>query len=198
MEPPQDRGAPAGIIGFTDTFVTPLVRSWRIVLSLGGAIAVMGVILLLDVATAARALAVLVAIGLVLEGTDELVQAGRHQVRWPSTVLAGLWIGTGVVAVAWPGVTLWALAVVVGIGFVLGGVAQLAFAVRMHRALPRWAWWAAAGAISVVVGVACLVWPGATVLALAVLLGVKLLLRGVVTIGFALALRRLATTTALH
>jgi uncharacterized membrane protein HdeD (DUF308 family) len=181
-------------VSFTDTFATPLVRKWWLVLLLGLAMIVIGLLLLFNIAEAAFTLAILVAFGLFVAGVDELVEAARHEVRWPSYVLAVIWIVTGVVALVWPDVTLWALAVTVGLGFLIGGIAQAVFAVRMHRELPGWGLWLIAGILGAIVGIVALVWPGATVLALAVLLGVWVLVRGVVTTMFALGLRQLRGT----
>jgi uncharacterized membrane protein HdeD (DUF308 family) len=46
--------------------------------------------------------------------------------------------------------------------------------------------------MAVVVGVLALVWPGATVLVLAILLGVRVFIEGLVLMMFGLGLRRLA------
>ncbi|MDQ3176621.1 MAG: DUF308 domain-containing protein, partial [Actinomycetota bacterium] len=140
---------------------------------------------------AAFTLAVLVGISLLVEGFDELMQAERHEVRWPGYVLGLVWILTGVIAIAWPGITLWSLALVTGISFVVGGIALVAFGGRFRRRLPRWNWWVVAGLLSVVAGIFCLAWPDVTILALAILLGLRVLMRGITTTMFALGLRQL-------
>ena len=179
------------IHGFTDTFVTPLIRRWRLILAIGVLLVVLGVLLLANLVDAAFTLAVLVGISLLVEGFDELMQAERHEVRWPSYVLGLVWIVTGVIAIAWPGITLWSLALVTGISFVVGGLALVVFAGRFRRRLPRWNWWVVAGLLSVVAGIFCLAWPGVTILALAILLGLRVLMRGITTTMFALGLRQL-------
>ena len=73
-------------------------------------------------------------------------------------------------------VTLWALAVVVGIGIIAGGVAEALFAFRYRRELPRWGLWWLDGLVSIAVGVLALVWPEATVVVIAVLFGIRLFL----------------------
>jgi len=185
-----------GWTSFSETFVTPLIRRWKIVLFLGVALMVVGVLLLLNIVNAAFTLALLVSVALVLEGLDELAQAERHEIHWPSYVLGAIWISTGVVAAAWPGVTLWALAAVAGIGFIVGGVAQIVIAGRYRRLLPGWALWLVAGTMSVVVGIACLVWPGVTILVLGILLGLRIVMRGAVTTKFALGLRHMQQMTS--
>ena len=189
-------GAP--IQGFSQTWVTPLLRRWWMVVALGALMVVIGVLLLVNPFDAVRTLAVLVAFGLVVAAVDEMAQAERHTVKWPSYALAAVWFVTAVWALLWPDVTLWALAATVGIGLIIGGAAEILFVARFRRELPMWGVWLLDGALSVIVGVAALAWPEATVLALAVLLGIRVLLRGTATIAFGLALRRLNLMTAPH
>ena len=108
-------------------------------------------------------------------------------------MLGGVLILTGVIAHAWPDITLWALAVVTGAGIIMFGLVQVAAAVALRRAIPAWGVWLAVGVISVAVGALCMVWPGATVTVLAILLGVRVLFDGIGTVIFALGLRRVST-----
>lgn len=173
-----------------DPTTSSLRRWWALVL-LGAGLALIGVVLLIDIAGAAFSLAILVGLGLLLAGFDEFAQADRHAVRWPSYVLGTIWILTGLWAVAWPGVTLLVLAWVVGLGLLVGGATAIVFGLRFRRELPLWGIWLLDGVFGIVAGVLALLWPGATVLVLAILFGVRILLRGLATISFGLALRRL-------
>jgi uncharacterized membrane protein HdeD (DUF308 family) len=186
------------IVGFSETWVTPLLRRWWLVVVFGVSIAAVGVVLVLSPFGTVKALAAVVAVGFALAAADELAQAERHEVRWPSYALATIWILTAVAALVWPDVTLWALAVVVGIGMIVGGVAEALFAFRYRRELPRWGLWWLDGLLSIVVGVLALVWPEATVVVLAVLFGIRLLVRGCATVSFGLGLRDLNQMTAPH
>jgi uncharacterized membrane protein HdeD (DUF308 family) len=179
------------VVGFSETWITPLLRRWGLVVALGLAIAVVGVVLLLSPFGTVKVLAVVVALGLALMAVDEMAQAERHEVRWPSYVLGGIWLVAAVAALVWPDVTLWALAVTVGIGLIAGGVSEVLFAFRYRRELPRWGLWWLDGWLSVGIGVCALVWPEATVVVLAVLLGIRLVLRGAATVSFGLGLRDL-------
>jgi uncharacterized membrane protein HdeD (DUF308 family) len=194
----QTLGVSDAIRGFSETWVTPLLRRWWMVAGLGVVMVVVGVLLLLNPFEAVKTLAVLVAIGLALAAADELAQAERHQVAWPSYALGAIWLATAVFAIVWPGVTLWALAVVVGVGLIVGGLAEVVFVGRYRRVLPMWGVWLLDGALAVVVGVFALAWPEATILALAILLGIRVLLRGLATLTFGLALRRLNLMTSPH
>jgi uncharacterized membrane protein HdeD (DUF308 family) len=157
---------------------------WWLFLALGAVSAVLGIVLLFNLSAAVWTLALLVAFGLIVEGLGELLAVGRYR-SWLGVAAGGVLVVGGILAVAWPDITLWALAVVTGIGLLLSG------AVRIMGALDRpdgWQWLLAGGVLSLVAGVLALVWPGATVLVLAILLGIRLLTFGLAEIAFALAL----------
>ncbi|NIH83710.1 HdeD family acid-resistance protein [Amycolatopsis granulosa] len=164
-------------------------RWWAVAL-LGVATAVLGILLLANLAVAVGTLAILVAIALFAEGADEIITAGRHRTRWPFYLLGVLWIVVGVIALAWPGITLLALAVLVGAGFVVGGIGQIAAALTWRRRLPLWGLWLALGVVTLLIGVVAPVWPGLTILTLAIWLGIALLVRGIGELWFAFQLRR--------
>jgi len=121
---------------------------------------------------------------------SEVITAGRY--RSVLGVVAGVvLIVAAVAALAWPGITLWALAVVTGIGLIVSGVARIWGAVTLR--LEGWGWLLVGGIISVVIGILALFWPDATILALAILLGLRMLVFGISEVMFALALRRSGT-----
>lgn len=180
---------------FASTPVTPLLKRWPLVVGLGVAMVIVGVLLVANPFEAARTLALLVAVGLLLSGVDELAQAERHSIAWPARVLGAIWIVTAVVAAAWPGVTLLAVAVIVAIGLILGGLSQVAFAVAYRRQLPMWGIWILDGAASVLLGIVAWAWPGATIVVLGVVLGLWVVLRGLATVTFGLSLRVIHRTT---
>ncbi|WP_116101422.1 HdeD family acid-resistance protein [Amycolatopsis thermalba] len=163
---------------------------WWMVALLGAATAAGGVLLLVNLAVAVGTLAVIVAIALLFEGIDEILTAGRHRTRWPSYLLGAVWIAVGMIALAWPGITLLTLAVVVGIGFVVAGAGQIAAAVAWRRRLPMWGLWLGLGVVTLLIGVVALVWPDLTILTLAIWLGIALVLRGAAALWFGLQLRR--------
>jgi uncharacterized membrane protein HdeD (DUF308 family) len=157
---------------------------WWLFLALGVLSAAVGLILLFNISDAVRTLALLVAFGLIVQGLGELLAVGRYRTTL-GMVAGGLLIVGGVLAMVWPGITLWALAVVVGVDLLISG------AVRVAGALDRpdgWKWLMAGGVLSLAAGVVALIWPGATVLVLAVLLGIRLLVFGLAEIAFAMTL----------
>jgi uncharacterized membrane protein HdeD (DUF308 family) len=158
---------------------------WWLYLALGVLAIVVGVLLLLDLFAAVRTLALLVALGLALTGAGELVSAGRY--RSTLGIVAGVaLIVAGVLAALWPGITLWVLAVIAGVGLVVSGVARIMGAVSLR--LEGWGWLLFGGVVSLVAGVLALLWPDATILALGILLGIRMVMFGVAEVMFAMAL----------
>lgn len=158
---------------------------WWVFLALGAVSAVLGVILMFDLVAAVSTLALLVALGLVVTGVGELITAGRYR-NTLGLVAGGVLVVGGVLAAVWPGITLWVLAVIVGIDFVISGIARIAGALSLR--VEGWGWLLFGGALSVAVGVLALGWPGATILVLGLLLGIRMLLFGISEIMFGLAL----------
>jgi len=161
---------------------------WWLFLLLGGAAAVLGVLLIFDLFTAVRTLALLVALGLIVTGLGELVSAGRYRSTL-GIVAAVVLILAGILAALWPGITLWVLAVVTGIGLIISGAARIVGGLALR--VEGWGWLFVGGVLSVVIGFVAIAWPDVTVLALGLLLGIRMLLFGVSEMAFAFALHDL-------
>ena len=87
--------------------------------------------------------------------------------------------------------TLWAIAVVAGIGLILAGVLRIvvALADRDHADMP---WQLGLGGLTVALGAIVLAWPDQTLVVLAVLLGIRAIGSGLVAIGVGWQMRRFA------
>jgi uncharacterized membrane protein HdeD (DUF308 family)/alpha-beta hydrolase superfamily lysophospholipase len=150
----------------TDNY--PVTRLWARLL-LAAVCAVVGIVLTLRPFTSLAALVLFVAGAFLATGISELV--GARDAGTPAlAAAAGLgWIAAGVAVVVWPGSTIHALAIVVGISMVLGGVTRVTGAIRGRvdeRVIA-----ALTGAASVIFGLLALSWPDKTVLILALLVG---------------------------
>lgn len=168
----------------------PRSALWWIHLLVGAALAVLGIVLLLEPRAAARTLGLLVGLALIIHGIDDLLLSGR---RRGLGVLAGVAsIVAGVLAVAWPDLTLWALAVITGMAFIAVGSLKITTGM-MAKGEPGWGWVLLGGIASAVLGVLALTWPAATTLVLALLLGARTLMAGLAEIAFALGAHRTAT-----
>src|SRR3982751_2044255 len=89
----------------------------------GAAALVVGVVLLFNPYAAARTLALLIGLALVIGGCLELALGWDSNRRGASMVLGGVLIVGGLLAAFWPGVTLWTLAVLTGISLLVHGIA---------------------------------------------------------------------------
>ncbi|GAB3308998.1 HdeD family acid-resistance protein [Geodermatophilus aquaeductus] len=154
----------------------------RVVVGLLGLSAVvLGVVLLFSPVAAARTLALLVGLSFVVGGLLELSLgwAGAGHRRWASVLLGAVLAVGGVLAIAWPGITLVALAVITGLTLITHGATRVGVAVVARDEVPGWGWLALAGAVNVLIGVIAIVWPQATVLVLSLVLGAQIAAFGV-------------------
>lgn len=149
---------------------------------LGAVAVVVGIVLVLSPFTAVRTLALLVALSLVVAGLLEILSPALR--RNGAGVLLGLVLVIGgILAMLWPGITLWTLALITGIALIVHGVSRAAVAILFRSSIPaQWGWMLAAGVLNVVIGVFALAWPAATVLVLALLLGIQIMVFGVLTV----------------
>jgi uncharacterized membrane protein HdeD (DUF308 family) len=98
-------------------------------------------------------------------------------------------VAFGVLTLIWPTVTVLALAIVFGVYALIDGVMRIVGAIRDHERPRRWVA-LLSGAVSVAAGIISLIWPGITVLVLALLVGVWALVTGVTDIVAAIRLRK--------
>jgi uncharacterized membrane protein HdeD (DUF308 family) len=162
----------------------------------GVAALVVGCVLLFNPYAAARTLALLVGLALVISGCMELSLGWDSDRRGISIVLGGVLVVGGLLAAFWPGVTLWTLAVLIGISLIVHGIARLALAVVGRGGIPGWGWLALGGAFNILVGVLALLWPQATVLVLSVILGAQVIVFGALLLVAAFTAPRAAAQTA--
>jgi uncharacterized membrane protein HdeD (DUF308 family) len=167
-------------------------HAWLIWLVLGLLSVGVGIWLILSPEAAITTLALLLSIALFLNGLSELVTAGDRSHPWVGYVLGGLFLVAGVVVLLRPGKSLWFLAVVVGIAVITTGVMQVAVAFMDRERIRHWVLLAVLGVVGIVVGILAIVWPDITVWVLALLIGVRLLIFGVVQLAIAFGLRSLS------
>jgi uncharacterized membrane protein HdeD (DUF308 family) len=148
----------------------------------GGAAVVVGAVLLFNPFAAARTLALLLGLVLVISGLLEMALGFESHRRASSILLGAVLIVGGLLAAFWPGVTLWTLAVLTGVSLLVHGIGRIALAFVARAEVPAWGWLALAGAVNIVVGILALAWPEVTVLVLSVILGFQVLAFGVIVL----------------
>ena len=167
-------------------------HTWAWTVVLGAATAILGIVVLANPFATARTLAILVAVGIIVHGLIEVLRF-RQSPRPTATLAAGaLLVIGGLVALFWPGITLWVLAVVVGFTIVLAGATKLTAAIADRHEFPAWRWLLASGVLSLLLGIVAVAWPKATVVVLAVIFGLQITLVGLLEIAAGLELRRRA------
>ncbi len=168
--------------------VTTRAVPWWMSLGLGVACIAVGVLLVAWPSRSLSLLVWLVATGLLLSGVSGLLTASVSPRPRLARGIGILWLLTAVVAIGWPGVTLWALAIAVAVGLIAGGCLKVVTALssegedRFILGL--------SGLTNVVVGVLAVTWPSVTVLALAIIFGVRMIVTGVSDVMLGLRSRR--------
>ncbi len=111
--------------------------------------------------------------------------------RWWMLVVRGLAaVAFGVLAIAWPGISLLALVLLWGAYAFVDGVTAIALAARSGRQGRRWGWLFFEGLVGVAAAVFTAVRPGVTAFTLLVLIAAWAILTGIAEIVAAIELRR--------
>jgi uncharacterized membrane protein HdeD (DUF308 family) len=166
---------------------------WWLSIIGGIALVVLGVWLLTNLYDSVTVLAWLVGVSLIVSGIIEVLALhGERGIGFAVWLSGGLLVAAGIVVLVWPDITLWALAVLAGIGLILAGVLRVVVALT-ERDQPDFVVNLAIGVLGVVLGAMVLAWPEATLVVLAVLLGIRFVVSGVVAIGMGWQLHRMAS-----
>ena len=177
-----------------------LGRHWGWVLAFGAVTTVLGLAALVWPGRTLVVVAVLFGIELVAAGVFRFVAALAADDESGSTrvllaLLGVLSFIVGLYALRHVLLTLAALALALGIFWIVNGVIEM-FAAISYRTMPGRGWTIAMGALSVVAGVVVLVSPGISLVTLAVVLGVWLVVFGAMEIALAWRLRSAVTARA--
>jgi uncharacterized membrane protein HdeD (DUF308 family) len=172
-----------------------LARYWWMVVLRGVAAVLFGVVALIWPDVSLLALVVLFGAYALVDGVvgvfaafGPLAEGRRFWVALQG--VAGILIGA--ISFIWPSVTTLALLYLIAAWAVVTGVLQFVAAIRLRRELHGEWLMALGGVLSVLVGIALVVWPVSGALALVVLIGAYAVVFGAVLIALGLRLRRLA------
>lgn len=146
--------------------------------------AALGVVLVARPFTSLSVLVMLVAIGMWATGIATLASASG---RWDRLAGPG-WLVVGVAVLAWPDLSVRAVAVVAGCALLVDGALDVVSGGRTSR--DRRAAAVIGGTASVIFGALALVWPDVTILVVAVVFGARLVLFGLRTAWDAVHERR--------
>lgn len=126
----------------------------------------------------------------------KLVQTQLTKLRWVLGIRGLLSVALGVMILAWPGISLFALTIVVGVYAVAIGAVELGAAFSSQFKQER-GWLIVSGLLGIAVGVAILVWPSISALALLYVIGAYAIALGLLVIVAAVRLPLDGRDTAL-
>jgi uncharacterized membrane protein HdeD (DUF308 family) len=165
----------------------------RVMIVRGVVAVVFGVLALVWPALTAVALALLFGAYALIDGVGLIIAAFRHG-GWPRRLLSGLAgllsFAAGAVAVVWPGITVLALAILVGAWALVTGISEIVAAIRLRQRIRGEAWLAVGGLISAVAGLFILFRPLAGAVGIAIVLGCYALVFGILLTVAGIRLRR--------
>jgi uncharacterized membrane protein HdeD (DUF308 family) len=163
--------------------------TWQATLFIGAVTLILGIIVTIHPSGSLNVIAVLLGVLAIISGIFHLIRifdyAEQHRI-WQG--IAGLlFIVVGVVLIRHLDLTVAAIGLLVGISWIVQGVASIIAAFSGPR--QGRAWWGVFGFISVVAGIVVTASPVTSVTVLAVLLGIWFIIMGVFEISLAFIMR---------
>lgn len=164
---------------------------WWVVLLAGIGGVIFGAIMLFNFWEGLRLLAYFVGFYLLIGGLGDLAGSSHFQPRWLAVVSGLLAIIGGLVALFYPGLTLGALALIMGIAFFAWGTVKALAALTARG--DGWGWSFAGGVLMAITGVVMMAWPKETLAVISILIGINALIFGFSAIFQSFALRHAAS-----
>jgi uncharacterized membrane protein HdeD (DUF308 family) len=168
--------------------------NWGWYLAGGIICAIFGVIVLsyevLTLLTVAIFIGVFLCAWGVIQGIGALMnRVGPH--RWLYLIAALAAIGAGVVALIWPGDSLFALVILLGWAFVVWGLFDIVGSFEALHVLKHWWMYLLRGIVSIAVGALILAWPDIALTVLVTVFGLMLVFWGAMEVVASLQMRSL-------
>jgi uncharacterized membrane protein HdeD (DUF308 family) len=163
-------------------------RYWGVMLAVGIVAVIFGIIVLANIWSSVRLVAIFAGLFLIFAGIVQFVNAAGAE-RKTGKIIGGLVIViVGLVLVFWPDSSVKTVAVLVGLAFLFWGVV-MAIAALVDRG-EGWGIAAGFGVLLALVGTVVIAWPGPTIAILMILVGIDAILFGASLIAQGLALRK--------
>jgi uncharacterized membrane protein HdeD (DUF308 family) len=168
---------------------------WWLVLIRGILAILFGLFALFAPRTALLALVFVFGAYAIIDGITAIIAGIRHrkeESHWGWHVFQGVVsLIAGIVAFAWPGITVLAILFVIAFWSIVNGVAQIVESFTMRKmGASTWGWMLAGGIVSVLFGIVLFAQPGAGLITLLWLVGIFSIIFGVIMVVWALRLRR--------
>lgn len=168
-----------------DDEAVALLKTSRSLALLAGAVSLIaGVILLGWPRATIKAIALVVGILLIVRGfvlALDALSSRKAGSWWGLAFLRGLVdIAAGIVCITWPAITVWALVVILGIEFILGGLIAVLVSMQVPKDTGQRHLFP--GIVSIIAGVVVIAWPAATLWVLVVVTGFYLIAFGILSL----------------
>ncbi len=161
-------------------------RAWGLVLAVGIVAVVFGILVLANLWGSVRLVAIFAGLFLLFAGILQFFMGGGARTgRIAAGVIA---IIAGIALIAWPEASVKTVAVIVGLSFLIWGIAVAVAAIASRG--EGYGVIVGFGFILAIVGLIFIIWPGPTVTLLMILVGLSAVIFGISAIVQALALRR--------
>jgi uncharacterized membrane protein HdeD (DUF308 family) len=172
-------------------------KSWGWVLFFGIVTLGLGIVVTLHPKDTIYAFAIVVGIWLFVAGLFRIIVAIADSEdtggeRWLIALLGLVSVVIGILVLHHTDETITTLAFLLGLFWVIGGIIEF-FTAYSDRGAPARVWRIAMGVLAFAAGVVTLVWPHLTVNALAVIIGIWLIIYGLLEVVLSVQLRRLAS-----
>ncbi len=160
--------------------------AWGLVLAVGVVAVVFGILVLANIWGSVHLVAIFAGLFLLFAGVLQFFIGGGGKT---GRVVAGvIAIIAGIALIAWPEASVKTVAVIVGLAFLISGIAVVVAAIAARG--EGYGVVVGFGVVIAVIGLVFMIWPGPTVAILMVLVGLAALLFGIGAIVQALSLRR--------
>lgn len=175
-----------------------MCQRWWVLLLRGIAAIVLGISAMAWPGIALLTLAFLFGIFSLTDGIASLVLGIRGEpdgtVWWTMVFLGVLAIAAGIIAFAWPGLTLIVLATIIAISAIVRGAFEIFAAFKLRDEIDDEWILGLSGVLSIIFGGLIMFRPGAGLIAIALLIGAYMLALGILAVALSLRLRKMGQT----
>jgi uncharacterized membrane protein HdeD (DUF308 family) len=179
-----------------------ICRKWWILLVRGLAAIALGVCAIVWPGITLLALVFLFGAFTTIDGVMSIWLGIRGEpdgsIWWAMILLGALAIIAGIIAFAWPGLTLLVFLAIIAASAIVRGVLEIVAAIMLRKEIKGEWLLALSGALSIVFGGLLIYRPDVGLVALALLFGAYTIALGILAVALSLKLRRLCHSPAIH
>lgn len=175
--------------------VDALARNWWLILLRGVCAIIFGVLTILWPGLSLLTLVLLYGVFAVFDGglaIGAAILGGTPAPRWWLALVGLLGIMAGALTLMWPGITGFALLMLIAGWAIVAGLFEIVGAIKLRKEIEGEWWLIATGVLSVLFGVLILMFPGAGALGIALAIGWFAIVYGAMLVGFSWRLKKLA------